>query len=63
MGQKVNNLSEIIRETYEFAHGNDLDYKLFDTLNYSGNISNKSDKRSRNTFDTKNESNRNHSFK
>ena len=63
MKQKVNNLSEINRDNYEFAHGNDLDYNLFENLDQSENVSNKSNKRSSNTINTKNDSNINNSLK
>ena len=57
MKQKVNNLSEINRDNYDFAHGNDLDYNLFENLNHSENVFNNSKKRSSNTnIDTKNDS-------
>ena len=63
MKQKVNNLSEINRDTYEFAHGNDLDYNLFETLDHSEHISNNSKKHSSNTTNTNKESNRNNRIK
>ena len=38
MNIKITNLSEINRDTYEFAQGNDFDYNLFENVDNSTNI-------------------------